>query len=253
MLMGNKENYMAQLNFLTLKLTNRCNLNCYMCGQTYSRNEMEKEDLSFNLIKYRLSEMNDIGIYLFGGEPLIYNEFTSLIEFLRDKKFKVVISTNGVFLHRFTDDIIKNEVYELFISLDSYDADIYQKIRGKNVLGDVLNNLEYLIKKKKKNHSNYPRIGINFVILPDNFKKLVDFYEFINKNYPEVEAINFELPIVVNYDIGKRHELLLKQRFNCQAKSWEWFYNRISMFTKDDLSEISSQIKILKKKVKFSF
>ena len=40
----------SNITYITLKLTNRCNMKCYMCGQTKVREQLSKNDLPFELI-----------------------------------------------------------------------------------------------------------------------------------------------------------------------------------------------------------
>lgn len=242
------------LNYLILKLTNRCNLNCYMCGQAYSGRKKEDDDLSFNNIKKQLLKIDTLKtVYLFGGEPLLYKEFVPLLELLGKKKVNILLSTNGILLHKFTQDIITNKVRDISISMDSYEADIFEKIRGKGTFKIVTKNLENLIHEREKMHSKYPYIGINFVVLPENFEKMIEFYDFVINHYPEINRVNFEFPMLTTFELGKKHELILKEEFSCNKTSWEWFYNRIPNFSNNDLDMIHSQIMVLNKNPKVSF
>ena len=50
----------SRITYITLKVTNRCNMKCYMCGQTKVRDKLSKEDLPFELIKKRMDELDSI-------------------------------------------------------------------------------------------------------------------------------------------------------------------------------------------------
>lgn len=45
---------MKDISYLTLKLTNRCNMNCYMCGQNYARDELSLDDLPIEIIEWEI-------------------------------------------------------------------------------------------------------------------------------------------------------------------------------------------------------
>lgn len=243
-----------KLDFVILKLTNLCNLNCYMCGQAYSRSELYKGDLPFDLIKKRLCEIDTVDtVYLFGGEPLLYKDFIPLLELLMNKRINISISTNGTLLDKYTQEIIDNEVRDITVSIDSHQEGTYEKIRGKDSFRSVLNNLKYLIEEKKKKRSKYPKIGINCVILPDNYMKLADFYEFFSREYPEIDYINFEAPRFTTLDMGNKYQNIFKESFKCEAKTWEWYFNKIPMFSNSDLNKIYNQINTLNGFTKATF
>lgn len=237
----------TDLKYLTLKLTNRCNLNCIMCGQVYSGQRAENDDLSFELIKRSLVDINTIEhVYLFGGEPLLYNNFIPLLEMLKDRKLPTLITTNGVILDQYTNEIIKNEVRNIEISIDSHKADVYEKVRGKGLYNKVLGNLEILINEKKRQNSKYPFININCVILPNNCKDLLEYYNFFEINYPEINKINFEFPMITTSEIGEKNEFVFKNEFGSNAESWKWFYNKLPMFTDHEIKLIYDQIEQLR-------
>ncbi|SHO52497.1 radical SAM protein [Anaerocolumna xylanovorans] len=60
--------------YLSLKLTNRCNLKCAMCGQIFSPERSSKEELELAAINKILDEASFVKqVYLFGGETLLYS------------------------------------------------------------------------------------------------------------------------------------------------------------------------------------
>lgn len=249
---NNIEEY--KLSYLTLKLTNRCNLHCVMCGQVYGNLREQEEDLNYEIIKERLKSNNDIKtVYLFGGEPLLYKKFVPLIKLLQEKSIDTLISTNGTLLDLFIDDLIKYQVRDLSISLDSMDEKFCDEIRGKGVYKKVFENIRKLIDTKKKANSEYPYIGINCVILKKNYKKLVEFYNFMKKSFPEIARINYESPMAMTEELGRKHEQVMRTEFNCDPISWKWFFNKINSYNKEELNVIYNQIEALKKKEKATF
>ena len=242
------------LDYITLKLTNRCNMNCYMCGQVYSRGLQTNHDLPFSLIKKKLDEINSVKtVYLFGGEPLIYRELPELLSYLRSKSMDILITTNGILLKKYTEDIMNSKVRDLTISIDSHKEDVFAKIRGNGVFYNILENLKYLIEMKKKNNSEYPYIGINCVILPENSDLLIDYYNFFMDNFPELDRINFEAPISTTLDMGQCYERILRDKLNTKADSWNWFTGKVSGYTQDNIENIKIQIEKLIKCDKVTF
>jgi len=225
-----------------------------MCGQAYARGQQTNRDLPLSLIKKRLDEINTVKtVYLFGGEPLMYEEFPELLSYLESKNQNILITTNGILLKRYTEQILKAKVRDLTISIDSHKENVFEKIRGNRVFRDILDNLKYLIKMKNANNSKYPYIGINCVILPENSKDLIDYYTFFLDNFPELDRINFEAPIATTPDMGQCYESLLKDKLNTKADSWNWFSGKVSQYTATDIENIKVQIEELIKCDKVTF
>lgn len=252
--MNSKDIETPKLDYLTLKVTNRCNLNCFMCGQVYSGLRNQKEDLNFHVVKERLNECKNIKtVYLFGGEPLLYKEIIPLLKLLHDKSIDTLISTNGTLLDHFVDDLIKYKVRDVSISIDSFQQEVCDGIRGTGVYSKVISNIEKMLDAKKKSNSHYPYIGINCVILKCNYDKLVDFYDWFESNYPEIDRINFESPMAVTEELGLCYEQVMKTEFNCEAVSWRWFYNKVDFYNDEELQIVHNQIETLKNKRKATF
>lgn len=245
---------MRDISYLTLKLTNRCNMNCYMCGQKYGRDELLKDDLPIEVIKECLGQIATLKtVYLFGGEPLLYKEFSQLLQCLSRLNINILISTNGILMDKYCEDIINYKVRDLTLSIDSVRKETFEKIRGSASFDIVFNNLKKLIEMKRNKKSVYPHIGINCVILPENVDELDEIYHFICKNFPDVERINFESPIFTTYEMGLEYEAILDKYFNSKADSWRWFNNRIPKYSKEIIQKIILKMNELKSEPKATF
>jgi len=241
-------------SYLTLKLTNRCNMNCAMCGQTAIREKQTKDDLPLEIVQKRMNEINTIEtVYLFGGEPLLYEKFPELLEYLKNKNINILISSNGLMLKKYTELIISAKVRDLTISIDSHRENVFAAIRGKNVLPEILENVRYIINKKKELNSEYPYIGINCVILPENLKNLNDIYCFLNEQFPELDRINFEKAISTNLEMGKSYEKIMREELNINATSWKWFLGKAGVFSSRIVGKIETEFEKLKQNEKVTF
>ena len=219
---------MKDISYVTLKLTNRCNMKCYMCGQRYVRDELESADLDIEIIEKQLGQLKNLDtVYLFGGEPLLYKNFNRLISYLSNLNVSVLMNTNGALIDKYCDSIVESKVRDVTFSIDSIHKDNYERIRGTKVFEKVISNLRMLIDEKKKKNSIYPHIGINCVVLPENINELEELYDFFITNFPEIERINFEAPMFTTEKMGSEYEKIMRDNFGCNGDSWKWFYNRI--------------------------
>lgn len=242
------------ITYITLKLTNRCNMKCYMCGQRYVRDYLSQEDLPIEIIEKCLSEIDTLKtIYIFGGEVLLYKDFSKLLRYLANRKISVLMNTNGVFINKYAQSLIDSKVRDVTFSIDSFNKDAFAKIRGINAYDIVLENLKLLIELKKRAKSELPYIGINCVILPENIDELEEYYDVIRERFPEVERINFESPIFTTYNMGTEYSKICKEFFNCDGDSWKWFYKRIPQYTSEQINRIVDTLNKLRNKTKVTF
>lgn len=242
------------ITYVTLKLTNRCNMKCYMCGQRYIRDSLSQEDLPIELIEKRLSEIDTLEtVYIFGGEVLLYKDLNRLLKYLASRKVSVLMNTNGTFVDKYAQSLIDNKVRDVTFSIDSFKKDSFAKIRGIDAYDLVVKNLKKIIELKKKNKSKLPYIGVNCVILPENIDELEQIYKTIINEFPEVERINFESPIFTTYDMGKKYEEICKCFFDCNGEAWRWFYKRIPEYTNQQIEKIVEALNRLRNKPKVTF
>ena len=233
----------SRITYITLKVTNRCNMKCYMCGQTKVRDKLSKEDLPFELIKKRMDELDSIQtVYIFGGEPLLYKYHSKLLAYLKERNIDVLMTTNGVFVDKAAEDLVKNRVRDLTFSIDSLNPEIYAKIRGIETYHLVLNNLRKVIEVKKKLKSEYPYLGVNCVILPENKEELEIIYNYFEEKFPEVKRVNFESLISITPQVGLQYEEIMKNEFGCTGEAWKRFYEAKPIFNAKEMKIINQQL-----------
>lgn len=137
------DNYNREINYLRVSITDRCNLRCTYCRP--------KEGIALkghdDILRYeellrvvdQAVKMGLVKIRLTGGEPLVrrgFVEFASAlkkIEGLQD----ISLTTNGILLDRFADDIFRAGIHRLNISLDSLNKEKYFLITGGGNIDDV--------------------------------------------------------------------------------------------------------------------
>jgi radical SAM protein with 4Fe4S-binding SPASM domain len=112
-----------------------------------------------SLVKYR--EMSNLspGVTLWGGEPLVYKEFKSIVEYLKHNQFKLKLITNGVLIDRYYE-LIRDNFEAVHISVDG-PREMHDSIRGKGVFDKVAANVKLL-------HGGNAKIIFMTVISPDN-------------------------------------------------------------------------------------
>ncbi len=141
-----EDSHRRTISYLRLSVTDRCNLRCLYCtpvagfeniphGEVLTYEEMTRLTricLSLNMTKVRLT----------GGEPLVRK---GIIEFVRQLKSLPVpdlrLTTNGILLGQFADDLSEAGVKRVNVSLDTLDPSKYKRITKAGSLKRVWESL----------------------------------------------------------------------------------------------------------------
>ena len=131
----------------SFELTPFCNLDCYMCYVHLSEAQMRgRKLLPAETWIDLMSQAIDAGMssaVLTGGECLTYPEFNKIYLFLKSRGVLVTVKTNGVLLDSERIEFFKNyPPHGLLISLYGHSNDIYEKVTGKRVFFDVVENIQ---------------------------------------------------------------------------------------------------------------
>lgn len=149
--------------FVSLFITQRCNLNCVYCfPQSPSRKELDVPlDKLYGIID-GLREAGTRYITILGGEPLLRDDFPEIVDYIIKKGILVEVSTNGYFIERWPEAIKK-----LFLVCNSIDGDeeTHDANRGKGSFKKVMKSIEFC-------RANNVPVQLRSVITTNNIKKL---------------------------------------------------------------------------------
>lgn len=114
-------------------VTYRCNLSCIHCYISAS-SQHPSEELSTNEALRVIGELAEVGVplvVLSGGEPLVREDFWTILGELRDHGLPVALSTNGTLISKdVAEGLARREVSYVGVSLDSTDPDAHDRFRG---------------------------------------------------------------------------------------------------------------------------
>ena len=160
-------------NRLQVEVTNRCNLECFICSP---REGLGMGDIGPDAID-RICECSKYisELVLFGfGEPLLSKAFYAMIK--RVESGSISFFTNGVALKpKVLDEILSTSarpIQRITFSLDGATAETYDSIRKGASFTKVVENLRYLHQVKKRMGWRFPRIHISFVAMKRNIREL---------------------------------------------------------------------------------
>jgi cyclic pyranopterin phosphate synthase len=142
------DNYQRRLNYLRVSVTDRCNLRCIYCVPRDSIPRLlHTEILTYEEILRVIrvgARMGITKIRVTGGEPLVRKGITGFLSRvtqvpgIRDTS----LTTNGVLLEDFAEDIRSAGISRINVSLDSMERSRFRQITGKDRLRQVWKGLE---------------------------------------------------------------------------------------------------------------
>lgn len=156
---------------INLFVTENCNFACPMCHIKASRQQRkEANSLRFEEILPFLTESiaHKPSFQLVGGEPFLNSDIFKIINFLSCNGMPSGLTTNGLLLEQYAEEIIKSKLSFLAISLDGFNEEVQYK-RGyvKNSFNTILKGIKKIVDLKGK--SCFPNIRIATVISHINY------------------------------------------------------------------------------------
>jgi len=191
-------------------ITEICNFDCFHCYK-----ESYRKELSFDSLKIAADMLEKISeekncvftISLTGGEPFLKPEVYDLAEYLDKKIFikKLNFITNGSII---PEERLKNlsKLSTIYISLESIEPKINDKIRGDKSTNLVFENLEYFVKNLN--------VGVMTTLMNSNINDLIENLDkFVEKLFfLGVKEIIFERFIPVGKAKKLKNEVVEKEK-----------------------------------------
>ena len=152
------------INYLRISVTDRCNLRCTYCMPESGIQLLRHEDiLSFDEIRDFTEVAVTSGVTkvrITGGEPLVRKGITKLVRMISDIKGinDLSMTTNGVLLRQFAQELRSSGLQRVNISLDTIDPEKFREITRSGDINDVLEGI-----KAAKNAGLLP-VKINCVV-----------------------------------------------------------------------------------------
>lgn len=183
-------------------LENTCNLACEMCNSILSSTIRKNNNLPPSLSKYNqefLTELNEFIPHLkeavfVGGEPFLIPSYFEIWDKMRELNPSIEISvvTNGSVLNDRIKNILENGRFNLNISIDSMDKEVYEKIRNNAKFETLIKNFEWFSAycKKKKTSLNIP-----ICPMTTNWETIPDLVRFANKQEAYINFCYVDKPL----------------------------------------------------------
>jgi len=164
--------------YALLKVTDQCNSQCVYCGHASKKNKVE--DASTELLQDILDQLAEVGcvsVNFSGGEPLLRHDLPILVEHARMRGLFSILLTNGLLLHKRSDDIYRSGLGMLIVSVDSVQPETYRATRGAN-LEPVLKGIDTLLTYPKENR---PIVTATTVVTSQNIDRLEELVSYFSE------------------------------------------------------------------------
>ena len=143
-----RDQFGRTIEYMRVSVTDRCNLRCVYCMPPEGVPCLSHGDiLTYDEITRICRAGTELGISrikLTGGEPLVRRGLPDLVGMLREIPGieQITLTTNGILLKEKINELVSNGINSVNISMDSLDAERYEKITRGGCLRQAFEGLE---------------------------------------------------------------------------------------------------------------
>jgi radical SAM protein with 4Fe4S-binding SPASM domain len=221
---------------LSIRITDMCNLRCHTCGQwgdhgfLHGRNlkDLKKQEISPQRYLELLDDLDCHGhhpsVYLWGGEPTMYQGWLDIVERATKLKMPTSIVTNATRLVPAVDRLAAAPLFLLQISIDGHSPETHNAARPSASGGDnhkvIQEALSAIAEAKRRHNTKLPLVAALTTISSANVNHLVDIYEAYKDR---VDLFVYYLSWWIDEDSAKAHDEDFTRRFGFTPKlHWGW-------------------------------
>ena len=192
---------MKNIKVLYLRTNQYCNARCFMCDFWKNiKAEITEEQFENVLNMKEKIEM----IRFTGGEPLLCKKLPQYIAKCHSRGIKTSVITNGLILDDKLDELVKNGLDQVVISVDGSTSELHDSLRGTKGLWEKIDRtLERIAKEYPALHTR-----VNTVVSEKNLSDLACLVRWLDKHHVEQWSI-----IPIKLDEHKWHNKISLEDF----------------------------------------
>lgn len=221
----------APPRYVDIKLTNRCNLRCAMCGQWGKEGtfreacpEVLREEMDLPLLKSIVDEVRDFKpmFYLWGGEPFLYADLVPFLQYLDEAGLIAASNTNGTLLEKTAEDLVGGSLANILISIDG-PREVHDRVRGlEGTFDRVMNGVDKLMQAKDATGSALPYVTFVATVNKENQTTFPEVYDIAEE--VGVDFVGLQFGTFTTVETGEAYEKRMKECLDChEARSWKGF------------------------------
>lgn len=186
------DQFQRKHSYLRISVVDMCNLRCVYCMPAQGLQWIASEQLMQAHEIERLAKIFlGLGIRhirLTGGEPTVRKDIVDIVQKISnlDTSLDISMTTNGLFLEELAEDLYKNGLQRINLSLDSLDSQKFKEITRGGNLAKVLRGIE------KATQVGFAPIKLNVVLMQGkNTEEVEDFLHFASDQNLELRFIEY--------------------------------------------------------------
>lgn len=159
---------------LYLEVTNRCNLKCKTCPQSWGMAE-DSADLTPEWARHILDQVPEVRrVVLHGiGEPTLNPLLPEIIELVKSRGAYALFNTNGLTLRGpLLERLAISGLDEVRVSIDAATPETYHLVRGADGFSRIIDNVKALAAAKQRAGSLTPRVSLWMTGMKTNIAEL---------------------------------------------------------------------------------
>ena len=152
-------------DYVRIAVTEKCNLRCTYCmpeeGVDFKRGEQILQADEIIRVIGALARMGIKKVRFTGGEPLVRKDIVKLVSGAANTPGikSVHLTTNGILFSRYAKNLLAAGLTGVNVSLDSLDADKFQRITRRTGVEKVLDSIRLAL------GLGFPRVKVNVVLM----------------------------------------------------------------------------------------
>jgi len=216
---------------LSIRITDLCNLRCHTCGQWGDQGFLHGKNLRqlkqnevppgryLEVLEDLVGHGHRPTVYLWGGEPMLYEGTLELIERATALGLPCSIATNGTGIAGAAPRLVRAPMFLLQVSIDGPDAALHNQARpavgAADNFADIQAGLAAVRRERRAQGRNLPLIASLTTISRSNYRHLLDIYESFRDR---VDLFVFYLAWWIDEERVKAHEADFSRRFGFRPR-----------------------------------
>ncbi|NSW45214.1 MAG: radical SAM protein [Bacteroidales bacterium] len=245
-----KSEFPVSIDFQT---SNQCNNECIMCiGEYSSAIRMHREKKNNYRNPYGKEFIQQLELFIphlkeasfSGGEVFLSEHYFEIWEKFAQINPDIVVSvtTNGTVVNDRVRSLLNKLKFNINISIDSLDKNVFERIRKNSQLDIVLSNLQYFIHYTQSKNTN---LSVRVNVMQQNYPQIPELIKYLNNQnirihfnqviFPPYSALWSSDESILNRII----ELYQKERLETNTtiqqgnnQAWNDFINQIKQWKK---------------------
>ena len=146
-----RDGFGREIGYMRISITDRCNFRCRYCMPEGIRLAPMEEILTYEEIEMVCKAASELGITRFkltGGEPLVRAGCPKLVGMIKrlSGTEQVTLTTNGILLGEYLDELMANGLDAVNVSLDTLDCRTFRQMTGYDGLERVKESIHKAVK-----------------------------------------------------------------------------------------------------------